>query len=70
MFHAYFTVYNISDIISGSYNLFIKFAMAVGIVLFFLVEKLVRYVEENHSGSGHHHHHHTSRDALTEDIST
>ena len=32
-----------------------------GIVVFLLVEKLVRYVEENSSGSnawGHHHHHH------------
>ncbi|XP_010551233.1 PREDICTED: IAA-alanine resistance protein 1 [Tarenaya hassleriana] len=32
-----------------------------GILLFLLVEKLVRYVEENSSGSnawGHHHHHH------------
>lgn len=32
--------------------------MAVGIVLFFLVEKVVRYVEEHHSGRAHHHHHH------------
>lgn len=32
-----------------------------GIVVFLIVEKLVRYVEENSSGSntwGHHHHHH------------
>lgn len=32
--------------------------MAVGIVLFFLVEKVVRYVDEHHSGYAHHHHHH------------
>lgn len=37
---------------------------AVGIVLFFLVEKVVRYVEDNsrkgtsHLSHGHHHHHH------------
>jgi hypothetical protein len=35
--------------------------MAVGIVLFFLVEKVVRYVEEHHSGYVHHHHHHNKQ---------
>jgi hypothetical protein len=36
----------------------ILLVLAVGIVLFFLVEKVVRYVEEHHSGYAHHHHHH------------
>jgi hypothetical protein len=42
---------------------------AVGIVLFFIVEKIVRYVEDNsqkgaHSmGHGHHHYHHKRHDS-------
>ncbi|XP_038987398.1 IAA-alanine resistance protein 1 isoform X2 [Phoenix dactylifera] len=44
-----------------------------GIVLFFLVEKVVRYVEDNSvkgaygMGHGHHHHHHKHHDKLKDD---
>ncbi|KAH0919522.1 hypothetical protein HID58_027182 [Brassica napus] len=41
-----------------------------GIVVFLLVEKLVRYVEENSSGSstwGHHHHHHAGSKKLKDE---
>lgn len=46
--------------------------VAAGIVLFLLVEKLVRYVEENSGGAsgwshGHHHHHHKSNKKLKND---
>ncbi|KAF7808454.1 IAA-alanine resistance protein 1 [Senna tora] len=46
--------------------------LAAGIVLFLLVEKLVRYVEENSQGvnswtHGHHHHHHSSKKKLKDD---
>lgn len=39
------------------------FAIAAGIILFLLVEKIVRYVEDSSGGvgvqsHGHHHHHH------------
>lgn len=57
--------------------------VAAGIVLFLLVEKMVRYVEEqsggtNALGHGHHHHHHSkklkddndSHDDLTSESST
>jgi hypothetical protein len=46
--------------------------LAVGIVLFFIVEKIVRYVEDNsqngaHSlGHGHHHHHHKRHESSGE----
>lgn len=45
------------------------FFVAAGIVLFLLVEKIVRYIEENSVeanswGHGHHHHHHTSSKKL------
>lgn len=48
------------------------FVVAAGIVLFLLVEKLVRYVEENSGGSsawshGHHHHHHKTNKKLKDD---
>ena len=41
-------------------------AVAAGIVLFLLVEKIVRYVEEHSGGTGawghgHHHHHHSKK---------
>uniref|UniRef100_A0A0D3CYV3 IAA-alanine resistance protein 1 n=1 Tax=Brassica oleracea var. oleracea TaxID=109376 RepID=A0A0D3CYV3_BRAOL len=42
-------------------DLSVGLSVLAGIVVFLLVEKLVRYVEENSSGSnawGHHHHHH------------
>jgi len=46
--------------------------LAAGIVLFLLVEKLVRYVEENSGGAnswghGHHHHNHNSKKKLKDD---
>ncbi|RDY00353.1 IAA-alanine resistance protein 1, partial [Mucuna pruriens] len=46
-----------------------------GIVLFLLVEKIVRYVEENSRGAnswmhGHHHHNHTSKKKLKDDDSS
>lgn len=42
------------------------FVVAAGIVLFLLVEKIVRYVEEHSGGTnawghGHHHHHHSKK---------
>lgn len=47
---------------------------AAGIVLFLLVEKIVRYVEENSGGTnswthGHHHHNHNSKKKLKNDNS-
>lgn len=41
-------------------------AVAAGIVIFLVVEKIVRYVEENSGGTnawghGHHHHHHSKK---------
>ena len=49
--------------------------LAAGIVLFLLVEKLVRYVEENSGGAnswthGHHHHNHNSKKKLKGDNSS
>lgn len=46
--------------------------VAAGIVLFLLVEKLVRYVDENSGeadslGHGHHHHHHNSKKLKDDD---
>lgn len=46
--------------------------VAAGIVLFLIVEKVVRYVEENSGeanswGHGHHHHHHKSIKKLKDD---
>lgn len=46
--------------------------VAAGIVLFLVVEKVVRYVEENSRGAhawshGHHHHHHKSNKILKDD---
>jgi zinc transporter 7 len=46
--------------------------VAAGIVLFLIVEKVVRYVEENSRGAhawshGHHHHHHKSSKILKDD---
>lgn len=46
--------------------------VAAGIVLFLLVEKVVRYVEEKSRGAhawshGHHHHHHKSTKILKDD---
>lgn len=43
---------------------------AAGIVVFLLVEKLVRYVEDNSEGSsawGHGHHHHHKKDMKLKD---
>ncbi|XP_027191651.1 IAA-alanine resistance protein 1 isoform X2 [Cicer arietinum] len=47
-------------------------SILAGIVLFLLVEKLVRYVEENSGGAnswthGHHHHNHNSKKKLKDD---
>jgi zinc transporter 7 len=45
-------------------------SVLAGIVVFLLVEKLVRYVEENSSGSnswGHHHHHHAGSRKLKDE---
>jgi len=46
--------------------------LAAGIVLFLLVEKVVRYVEENSGEAnswthGHHHHNHNSKKKLKDD---
>lgn len=48
------------------------FVLAAGIVLFLIVEKLVRYVEEfsggvNERSHGHHHHHHMHYTKLKDD---
>ncbi|KAL5175133.1 IAA-alanine resistance protein 1 [Glycine soja] len=53
----------------------IYMVLAAGIVLFLLVEKLVRYVEENSGRAnswthGHHHHHHNSKEKLKDDNSS
>ncbi|XVF85538.1 hypothetical protein PTKIN_Ptkin17bG0125400 [Pterospermum kingtungense] len=50
-------------------DLSVGLSVLTGIVLFLLVEKLVRYVEENSRGAsgwshGHHHHHHKSNKKL------
>lgn len=51
----------------------LNFHFAVGIVLFFLVEKVVRYVEDNsrkgtsHLSHGHHHHHHKHHNKVDDD---
>ncbi|XP_054778001.1 IAA-alanine resistance protein 1-like [Prosopis cineraria] len=47
-------------------------SILAGIVLFLLVEKVVRYVEENSRGAnswtnGHHHHHHSKKKKLKDD---
>ncbi|KAI4313619.1 hypothetical protein L6164_026582 [Bauhinia variegata] len=47
-------------------------SILAGIVLFLLVEKVVRYVEDNSGGAntwshGHHHHHHNSNKKLKDD---
>lgn len=49
-----------------------KWIIAAGIVLFLLVEKLVRYVDENSGeadswGHGHHHHHHNNKKLKNDD---
>ncbi|KAJ1430552.1 Zinc/iron permease [Sesbania bispinosa] len=58
----------------GLYSLdsFEVYTFKTGIVLFLLVEKLVRYVEENSGGAnswthGHHHHNHNSKKKLKND---
>lgn len=51
------------------------FSIAAGIILFLLVEKLVRYVEDSSRGIGawshghhhHHHHHHKQNKKLKDD---
>ncbi|GMI99813.1 IAA-ALANINE RESISTANT 1 [Hibiscus trionum] len=51
-------------------DLSVGLSVLAGIVLFLLVEKLVRYVEENSggaSGHGHHHHHHKTNTKLKND---
>ncbi|XP_038995206.1 IAA-alanine resistance protein 1-like isoform X2 [Hibiscus syriacus] len=53
-------------------DLSVGLSVLAGIVLFLLVEKLVRYVEENSGGAsgwshGHHHHHHKSNKKLKND---
>ncbi|KAG4170546.1 hypothetical protein ERO13_A12G153800v2 [Gossypium hirsutum] len=50
-------------------DLSVGLSVLAGIVLFLIVEKLVRYVEENSGGAsgwshGHHHHHHKSNKNL------
>ncbi|XP_078180058.1 ZIP metal ion transporter family isoform X2 [Carex rostrata] len=49
--HEHSHAHSLEDLSNGLSVLF-------GIVLFFLVEKVVRYVDEHHSGYAHHHHHH------------
>ncbi|WZZ06396.1 hypothetical protein YC2023_092317 [Brassica napus] len=51
-------------------DLSVGLSVLAGIVVFLLVEKLVRYIEENSSGSntwGHHHHHAGSKKLKDED---
>ncbi|XWS34374.1 hypothetical protein CRYUN_Cryun21dG0033500 [Craigia yunnanensis] len=53
-------------------DLSVGLSILAGIVLFLLVEKVVRYVEENSGGAsgwshGHHHHHHKSNKKLKND---
>ncbi|KAI9168720.1 hypothetical protein LWI28_001046 [Acer negundo] len=53
-------------------DLSVGISVLAGIVIFLLVEKVVRYVEENSSeanswGHGHHHHHHKSSKKLKDD---
>lgn len=53
-------------------DLSVGISVLAGIVLFLLVEKIVRYIEENSGeanswGHGHHHHHHKSRKKLKDD---
>ncbi|KAL4385367.1 hypothetical protein GQ457_15G004100 [Hibiscus cannabinus] len=53
-------------------DLSVGLSVLAGIVLFLLVEKLARYVEENSGGAsgwshGHHHHHHKSNTKLKND---
>ncbi|KAL0700894.1 hypothetical protein Bca4012_057016 [Brassica carinata] len=51
-------------------DLSVGLSVLAGIVVFLLVEKLVRYVEENSSGSntwGHHHHHHAGSKKLKDE---
>ncbi|KAJ4760159.1 Zinc transporter SLC39A7 [Rhynchospora pubera] len=49
--HDHAHAHSLEDLSNGLSVLF-------GIVLFFLVEKVVRYVEQHNSGHAHHHHHH------------
>ncbi|TKY59759.1 IAA-alanine resistance protein 1 [Spatholobus suberectus] len=56
-------------------DLSIGISILAGIVLFLLVEKVVRYVEENSGGAnswthGHHHHNHNSKKKLKDDNSS
>ncbi|XP_059445491.1 IAA-alanine resistance protein 1 [Corylus avellana] len=53
-------------------DLSVGMSILAGIVLFLVVEKVVRYVEENSRGAharshGHHHHHHKSSKILKDD---
>ncbi|XP_021292660.1 IAA-alanine resistance protein 1 isoform X2 [Herrania umbratica] len=50
-------------------DLSVGLSILAGIVMFLLVEKVVRYVEENSGGAshGHHHHHHKSNKKLKND---
>ncbi|XP_024027409.1 IAA-alanine resistance protein 1 isoform X2 [Morus notabilis] len=53
-------------------DLSVGLSILAGIVLFLLVEKVVRYVEDNSGGSnawshGHHHHHHKKSKKLKDD---
>ncbi|CAN0899845.1 IAA-alanine resistance protein 1 [Linum grandiflorum] len=53
-------------------DLSVGLSILAGIVVFLLVEKAVRYVEDNSSGAGvwghtHHHHHHKSNTKLKDD---
>ncbi|KAL7181054.1 hypothetical protein ACSBR1_040003 [Camellia fascicularis] len=54
-------------------DLSVGLSVLAGIVLFFLVEKIVRYVEENSKGANawnhtnHHHHHHKNSKKLRDD---
>ncbi|KAF3324126.1 IAA-alanine resistance protein 1 [Carex littledalei] len=49
--HEHAHAHSLEDLSNGLSVLF-------GIVLFFIVEKVVRYVDEHYSGYAHHHHHH------------
>ncbi|KAJ0038742.1 hypothetical protein Pint_22509 [Pistacia integerrima] len=63
--HQHFHSHSLKDLSVG-------ISVLAGIVLFLLVEKLVRYVDENSGeaeswGHGHHHHHHNSKKLKDDD---
>ncbi|XP_068660058.1 IAA-alanine resistance protein 1 [Aristolochia californica] len=67
--HAYHTLGHESSHAHSLEDLSVGLSVLSGIVLFLLVEKIVRYVEDHSTGGhelghGHHHHHHKSNNKL------